>query len=527
MDSVPEVNSPFNVQVTSSSRVFPERSQTGSVTVPLSIVDATVAGFAPCAATWYFDAPKGDSALSSEQWKRSLSRTLNGYPQWCGHLFWSKSPSPTSGHSDRFSRPHVTYNNVADPGVLFVAATSSRRLADFIPSVSARRSTQKAWDASGVRALDGLLPEDELAPTDDSSPDAPAMIIQITTFECGGIAVSIMSAHCLSDAHSLSLFVKDWSNTSRALLKSESLPTLSPCFNPRLLDSTAAGDVDAEKADPTIQEVARKLPLHRFDWYIQVENQPWKTTYPKGYDASAPVTQSDPLPWADWDATATSIYQVLHFSSSEIQHIYDSASATGSKISKHDALLAHMWILINRARANLPEDTVYLDLTFGLRPRLSPPLPDTFLGSPIMLTAIPSSSLEASTTSSLPLIASRIRSTLESFTPTALAAHLHDAAFEYCPQRIWLAFLGRKHLLLTTWLYLDLYTVDFGLEPESLRAVQPVMSFMDGIVNVVEARGPLGGEKGHWSKNGVDVHVYLEKEAMGRLVRDGELWGSI
>jgi hypothetical protein len=227
----------------------------------------------------------------------------------------------------------------------------------------------------------------------------------------------------------------------------------------------------------------------------------------------------------------------LHFSSEEIQNIYaqDISLDPDSNISKHDAIIAHLWTRINAARLNSPDTKTYLNMTFGIRSRLYPPLPNNFLGSPILIAAIPFPSPTSATRepeSHLSTAAQRIRKTLQQFTPSAIGAHLHDAAFEYSPQRIWQGFLGQKHLLLTTWLYLGVHQVDFlGKGGPVLRFVQSIMPSCDGLVQIMESPGDeqvspgdVREGRGHWSRNGVDINLSLEKEAMGRLLEDRKLW---
>jgi hypothetical protein len=100
------------------------------------------------------------------------------------------------------------------------------------------------------------------------------MVVQYTTFACGGTALAISITHCLADAQSLSTFAKDWSLTSRALLALQPLPKLSPVFNPKLLDDHAAGMIDSYMPNNDIRVQARRLAMHRYDWYTPVPNQP-------------------------------------------------------------------------------------------------------------------------------------------------------------------------------------------------------------------------------------------------------------
>ena len=521
----------FDVQVTSCNNVFPESRQVLSTTVPLSILDSTVSNFARCAGIWYYNPPTDPKkALSATRLQEALSKTLNSYPQLCGRVHYAKA-QPNMGHANRYRRIHVTYNAPTDTGIPFIVAISPKNLADFIPSTATRKSSLKAWDVSQLPSNE-LFPPTPLALSSETSPpDAPNAIIQVTTFACGSMAISVEFTHCLSDAHAMAVFLKDWASTSRALLAGEPLPTLSPVFEPQLLDSASAGNIDAEKPDPALQAQARSLPFHVFDWFKQVPNQPWPLQVPSDFDHSQKLSPTNPIPWADWDVHAPNLQRLLHFSSEELQRIYADAISQDpeSKISKHDALLAHLWTRINAARLNSQETQTFLNMTLGIRPRLSPPLPDNFLGSPIIIAAIPSPTTSTpSQASSTSEMAKQIRGTIQQFTPSAIAAHLHDTAFEYCPQRIWQGFLGRKYLLLTTWLYLDVHSVDFvGEGGPGVRFVESVMPSCDGLVQIMETPGDSTDKKGHWSRNGVDVNLFLEREAMERLLGDEQLWGGI
>jgi hypothetical protein len=513
----------FDVEVTSSTKVFPESPRINPITVPLSIFDNACAGFARCAAIWFYDPPSSPvPTLSASHLQSSLSKTLKYYSQWCGRLSYAK-PKSGGSHNDRYQRIWVTYNDPTDIGIPFVTARSPKSLSDFLPSITIRRSSLKAWNATQLPAFE-LLPKNELSISEEK--DAPNAIIQFTNFACGSIAIAIEITHCFADAVSLSQFAKDWSLMSKCMLQSAPLPTLTPIFDPQRLDSFAAGDIDGASPDLSITSKARSLPQHRYDWYLQSPSQPGPPDIPADFDTSLPLSPSTPIPWHQWDTSAPVSHRVLHFSASEIQAIYSFATSSLSflRISKHDALLAHIWSRIILAR-DLPEHTtVYLDMTFGLRPRVSPPLPDSFLGSPITHAAIPYTT--SSSPPSLKELAQTIRKTLAIFTPEAVANHLNDLAFEVAPQRLWRACLGREHVLLTTWVHAGVYEVDFG--GGGPRYVEALMPSCDGLVEVMEAGGvrSVDGGRQDWIGEGVDVSVYLEEKAMERLLEDRKLWGD-
>ncbi len=116
-----------------------------------------------------------------------------------------------------------------------------------------------------------------LAPVD---PEGPAMLIQVTTFACGGIAIGIRLAHPLSDAHTLALFARDWACIEHAVP--------NPIFNPQLLDAYAT----ASEVDEALVREARKLPCNRYDWWISGSDCPFPsqaTVVPPGFDPPADV----------------------------------------------------------------------------------------------------------------------------------------------------------------------------------------------------------------------------------------------
>jgi hypothetical protein len=227
---------------------------------------------------------------------------------------------------------------------------------------------------------------------------------------------------------------------------------------------------------------------------------------------SIKLTPSTSAPWTTWDLSRPVCYTQIYFSGDQLADFKRKALAEGEArrdISRLDALLAHLWISINRARnlTNSP-DTVFIDLSIGARTRVSPPLPDTFLGSPLFLTHVAASG-KTLCAASLGTIASQIRETVTLFTPEKIGAMLHDAAYEISPQRLWQAFLGSRHVLVTSWLRLKVYEVDFVGDGSRPRYVHAVLPKLDGEVQVMES-----GVDG----NGMDVALYLEEEVMERFL---------
>ncbi|KAI0016596.1 transferase family protein [Xylariomycetidae sp. FL0641] len=511
-----------------STRLFPsERCE--EKTVPLSILDATVARFSPTGAIWLYDALPADVTEADfiDRLQRSLSETLNLFPQWAGQLQWAPV-KPGGKHTERFNRPIVIFGSASDPGVEWTVVRHAVDIASLAPTPTERALPSGVWmgDAFPQAAL--LSPSALALGNLRDCTGLPGMTVQLNLFPGGGYAIGTRVAHPLADAHSLLLFAQRWAAASRAWFdhppSTAEADLLEPLvFDPSLLDARAAGDLDdAGAPDPALRAAARALPLHRFDWWdVDAPGYPAALRATTAHSVPPPSPSSSALvepetraPWHTWDLARPVSFAVLHFPAAELQRLKAGALATdpschGVAISRLDALLAHLRAAVQAARSGDhqgPDDTasadaVCLDVTLDARRRVAPPLPAGFVGSPLVVAHVGGGG-DAAT-------AGALRRALARFTPGAVAALLHDAAFAPSPQRLWQAFLGPTHLLATSWLRLPLYGVDFvggGTRP---RYVHAVMSKMDGIVQVMDA--VLGD-------GGVDVALYLEKEAMGRLL---------
>jgi len=345
--------------------------------------------------------------------------------------------------------------------------------------------------------------------------------------------------HCLSDAICLLQFVHSWADRTRKLfdigrgakLVTGDIPS-KVLFDPSLLDAHAKLDPQASEPDGDRIDRARSLPMHRFDW--------WATeapSYPPWATASSSATQPSPdelshirlspsthPPWPTWDMGAPVEHVQVRFSKDEIARMKaaamnslpDHSSSPEGQIvvSRQDALLAHLWILINRARArarqmeNLNHDNnnnnnnrnnsdeddghkeeekgqVYMDITLGIRNRVSPPLPDSFAGSPILLAHVARPGVVEAAATPIGAVAAAIRQMMSRFTSQAVSDYLYEAAHEVSPQRLWQAFLGSRHVLVTSWARARAYEVDFlGTGPGlgQARYVQSHMPLMDGLL---------------------------------------------
>ncbi|KAJ1329695.1 shikimate O-hydroxycinnamoyltransferase [Microdochium nivale] len=602
-----------SINILSCERLRPS-STPREATSPLSLVDATCANLSLTSAFWCFERPHNyseDATGLVAHLRQTLGTTLNAYPHWSGHVH---GVSTTDGsmppeakhfptHARRYGRVYVHYGTGDDPGVEFLVA-QSRLTLDELYSEN-RPNTTPTWDRDYsadpfVEFLPSTIIREPLQPyTKDGLGSRPAALaIQLTQLACGGFVIAAKLTHSLGDITALIQFLKDWASVSRALLAGEDAPSLTPTIDSTKVDAAAAGDIGKDKPDASILELAKTLPLARYDWWMPSEGKPWPVEPPAVFDGQDLSPFGDPMPWRDWDTTAPVSNYTIHLSRDQVDILWAEANritnatahsehpsgSSSTRISRHDAILAHIWSCVTRARQFAADDTelVHCYPTLGLRPALG--LGSSFIGSPILLLDLkmPASSLVAATASlanklepsshhyeistttvALSNVAQYIRATIASVTANseALAAHLHSIAYEKSPQRIWHGFLGRRHTIVTTWARAGLYEVDFGLHrasslsassstagacsrgdasegrtsPAALRYADGIMPRMDGCILVKEGPprggrggGSDGGSSGTgWTENGVDVAVAMNTVDMKRFLADPALFPSV
>ncbi|TLD11587.1 hypothetical protein PspLS_11547 [Pyricularia sp. CBS 133598] len=569
-------DNPGTIRLVGTQRVFPQEPSAEPKTFRLSIIDNTVARFALTAAIWFYDkpsAPLRENVFPALQ--QSLARTLNDYRHFTGQLRWATADEVRHTAVPRhLGRLVAEYGTPSDLGVELITAEYEAEVADVV--IDRRDPAQMSgndkdrlhiWDATDLPQND-FLPASKVALSSlGTIGGVPSVAIQLTAFRCGGFAVGIKMAHPLADAIGLIGFMRNWAAFSRAAISSSGadgqgepssfIPPPPPLFDPDRMDALAGLVPTKDAATETIPDqqkiaTARALPMHRHDWWdFEAPSYPgWarassEVTMPpsSATDDAFTLSPSQQPPWPSWDMAAPVTRVQILFPPSSIALLKATAEkavkentvgTTPPRISRLDAMLAHMWILINKARypssslarqdssnGNTEQDEeVYLDMTLGLRSRFSPPLPDSFAGSPLLIGHVKQSANRLARPSSPPeaalgAVAASIRGMIGKFTPEAVAAHVHDAAHEVSPQRLWQAFVGRRHTLVTSWQGLETYSLDFcGEGGVAARNVQAIMPNMDGLVHVVDVDGTGGA---------LDVSVCLEKGAMGRLLRDPAL----
>ncbi|KAJ6013733.1 transferase family protein [Penicillium herquei] len=543
------ITAPKMIYDIKSERLFPA-TKPSEKSMVLSLVDATTVDFSTSCAIWLCEKPDlpGNEFSLFDHFRKSFEITLSAYPQWTGHLKSittlsrsqiNKETSDFPPHALHYGRVYVHYGTTSDPGVEFVTAKSPVTLDILCPAL--RTKEQPIYNRQAI-SLHEFSPSTVIAnasrphPPDESGLLPPLMAVQVTQLACGGFALSAKVGHPLSDISSLVKFSKDWASISQWILAGSNspAPVLDTIFEPEQLDAMAAGDINANAPDPAILKQCANLPLNRYDWWISTAGCPWEAVIPEPYRSQDIEPIGDSMPWSEWDSQAPVSNYIVHLNREQVEIIWKDA-IRGSphesgviRISRHDAILAHIWSCVARARKQ-HEDSgpMHCDLTLGLRPALG--LDPDFIGSPSMMVNIEMTGTQlASSTISADertrSIALNIRKTINQMArPASIAAHLHSLAFETCPQRIWQAFLGSRHLLVTSWARAGVYEVDFGLHSfPHIRYAEGVVADLDGCVLIKEAppTGNTDAFSGCWTDNGVDVSLHIRTKDMVRLIED-------
>ncbi|KAL1412067.1 hypothetical protein Q8F55_003064 [Vanrija albida] len=532
--------------IVSHGAIHPRVAATPS-TLALSIADSSVANLAPTGGTWFFQQPEEGAHIHASSLTLALQHTLGAYSHFGGSLsLRAPAHGVTHAHSARYGRVWVRFGHDDDPGVGLTVASWDRPMRDVLPLEldgavdSAPASAAGLIDASGMASLrEGRA--------------GYGVVVQITSFSDGGLAVSVLAHHCLMDAHALAVFVGDWAkvHTEQNRLRADGFPTDSfprRLFSPELLDKHAVGDIDHEAADELIVAVADRLPQLKLDFWARRPGHPedlgpvWfkapRDPPPavRALDEAAGHRRGPRVPWEEWDTAAPVLDRTIVFSPQQIERLYAAAHESGTpsrenssqgtnghasghhhRVSRLDAVLASVWAAIVRARNLPPETDVYLETTLGLRSRVLPPLGDAFVGSPIIncSSALPAGALTAATG------ARAIRNTITEFSPPAVGAMLHRMAFVLDPAREWNCFLGERHVLTTSWLGIGVYDTDFGIgRPLYVHANMPPC---DGLLVAMDLADTRKGAK--WHESGLSVRLMLRAGVMEQVLVDHELRG--
>ena len=516
----------ISVSILSQQRLHPA-SVAQPQCVPLSIVDQTLSGGPLAGCVWLWDATTTDGALDVQQLTASLRHTLAHYPFFCGQLE-PRPFDPRGDHTQRLGCLQLRWGLPSDPGVELVIARSPVSLATVAPNFAERSERGSGVWVNNTWPKAELFSTTQLASTGTEHEGRPCTSVQLTTFACGGLGMSARWPHTLCDMTTMMTFMRNWAAVHRAVIAgNDAASALAadclPRFEPALVDQCAAGDVTQRQKplDAELLKQAAALPKCHWDWWATSEDgcpPPMRhlTRIPPQFTAQQAEPFGEPATWLQqWEWSQTAHTCLIDFSRQELDGMLLEARtaqsmAGGARLSINDVVLAHVCSEVCKARGMQDDgEPVHLTLALNLRPRLTPPLPITYVGSPITDCLLTHTGREWCSLS-LPQLASSIRSAVSLFTPSAVSALLYEMGSELTPHRRLMFCVGR-HLCSGSWEREGVYELDFTGMGEGARLAQygPGPD-MEGVIHTMKPKKADG--------DGLSVLVAQKMEVLQRMV---------
>ncbi|EFJ23411.1 BAHD acyltransferase [Selaginella moellendorffii] len=248
--------------------------------------------------------------------------------------------------------------------------------------------------------------------------EAPLVTAQVTRFQCGGSSLVLGVHHNVGDGFSASSFLTAWSLVSRG----EGEEFLAPCFDHSLMDAKTLRKVD----DPA------KLFNH-------VEYQTQRPNVP----ATFPELKACMFKFPTWAIEAL-------------------RSFCEPGTTKFEALAAHVWKSVTKARNLESHEETKLGMAVDGRTRFTPPLPEKYFGN-VIFYACTSSSSQKLVENPVRYSASLVHEATHLITDEYMRSALHWLEQQPSPLGVFPSFCdARTDLALTSWSRFPLYDVDFG-----------------------------------------------------------------
>nr|V5XYQ7.1 RecName: Full=Acyltransferase AFT15-1; AltName: Full=AF-toxin biosynthesis protein 15-1 [Alternaria alternata]BAO10620.1 transferase family protein [Alternaria alternata] len=503
----------MKVTITSIDQVLPSVEITAPKSLALSHIDEWHSR-GRSSLVWLYPKPKKptQSLQLLDHLRSSLSQALNKFPQYAGKL----SHSLQTGTSQKSkTRLCLTWGTGNDPGVHYITARASSPIDALLPPLGTSTgftngSGSYAWDRSG-RSCIGLWPAVPLNKVYETC-------IQITTFECGGFSLSITMNHAVADATSVILFARHWSKTHELMVKVQtpSLSIAEPCFAPHLIDQYSTLELQDEGDNGKLLNKAHALPTLRNDLY-----ESGARSLPDRLELSETYSVGDDIAVGDWERSGPMRSYMLHFSKEDINKIWESAKKeAGQDVSRQAAIVSYIWLAIIRAREWDKHgvcEPIKLFITFDVRRRLG--LPDTLLGSPVLVTHVKFNGNDA-ISKSHGLLANRIWKTLSTYDVESVCAALYDitSSRPLISPAIW---LGGRSTLFSSLCHADMYDVTFHETGPLLAA--PAFAGMGGMIGLIKSKSAVPSRLPETYEDGIDMFFELDTESSIKLFSDPAL----
>ncbi|KAI3937191.1 hypothetical protein MKW92_053142 [Papaver armeniacum] len=267
--------------------------------------------------------------------KTSLSRTLDHFFPFAGRLATTKhSGDMNSDGNTTFTSVYIDCNS---SGVEFVHAVADVTVSDIVTPNYIPHIVRSFFTLKGVMNYEGQ--------------SRPLLSVQVTQL-IDGIFIGCSINHSVCDGSSFWHFFNSWSEISR-------------------------GGASSDK------NISRPPVLKR--WFL-------KST---GYPIRLPFSIDDKHFVGKYRYTTPPSFEVriFHFTPEYIAKLKEKANSISDEeshtdkivLSSFQALLAHVWIAVTRARRLDPEEMTSYQLVIGNRARLNPPLPNNYFGNSFLV----------------------------------------------------------------------------------------------------------------------------------------------
>ncbi|KAI5061996.1 hypothetical protein GOP47_0022535 [Adiantum capillus-veneris] len=368
---------------------------------------------------------KKDDFFSFEVLEKALGRALVPFYPMAGRLLMS-------------SKDGRLYLNCNAEGVLLVEAEVDAIIEDF-------------GDFAPTLALKQLVPH--VTYTNDIS-SYPLLVLQVTFFRCGGVSLGVGMEHHAADGMSGIHFINTWADTARG-----KDIALHPFIDRTLL-------------------CARDPPTPKFQ---HIEYQPPPSLLPPSKDDTYPMTHNGMATHANGNSSDHGLLHpilstcyvndnaatpaIFHLTREQVLELREKATDAMTKVtySTYEAVAAHVWRTVSRARGLCEEQETKLYIATDGRSRLQPPLPAGYFGN-VIFTATPMVQACELDKSPLGVGAQRIREALARMDDEYLRS-----ALDYLELQPNLEALVRgahtfrtPNLGITSWTRLPIHDSDFG-----------------------------------------------------------------
>ncbi|KAG0474151.1 hypothetical protein HPP92_016008 [Vanilla planifolia] len=255
-----------------------------------------------------------------------------------------------------------------------------------------------------------LVPAHGSNPSDKNEKSTPILLVQLTTFRCGGVCLAVALSHQAADGISALSFTCAWAAETR----NPTQPIPDPSFDHTPL-------------------TARSPPTVRF---------------------SHPEFDLRPRPAAPKPVS----FAYLYLKTAQLRAL---KASIGGEYSSYEAVAGHIWRCICLARGPAqPDEEVRLLMTADVRKRLRPPLTEGYVGNAIIPTVVVAKA--ADLVEAIP--AARIREAIVKLNNDYLRSSLDFLEMQEDKQRLSRSAgnFAATDVSVTSWIQLPFDDVDFG-----------------------------------------------------------------